>query len=124
LVLLVHFQAAMTPAAKKVSMTAASGKSSTTAELETPIIGESDSDSVESHPAWPAISCFPTLLAVAIPLCGLRVRDLIALRPGQIAGTTWNFTDDVPLATGSLQLAWGEFDVLNGNIAFRLTRLA
>lgn len=90
----------------------------------TAIVAEPASDSLESHPAWPAISAFPTLLGVAIPAHELRVRDLLVLRPGQLIVTAWNCTDAVPLAVGPLRLAWGEFDVLNEKIAFRLTRLA
>ena len=80
--------------------------------------------SLDSHPAWPAISRFPALLAVAIPVREFRVRDLLALRAGQIIATPWNSTDDVPLTTATLHLGWGEFDVLNDKISLRLTRLA
>lgn len=105
-------------------MPAAKGESSTPVESGPVAIVESGAVSLESHPAWPVISSFPTLLAVAIPLRELRVRDLIAIRPGQIFTTAWNLTDDLPLATGPLRLAWGELDVLNGNIALRITRLS
>jgi hypothetical protein len=81
------------------------------------------SSSIQTHPAWPLIAHLPTLLAVAVPLCGLRVRDLLGLQPGQIVRTAWNSSEDAPLCIGLLQLGWGELDVLNGNIAFRITRL-
>jgi len=83
-----------------------------------------DTPAMESHPAWPILSQLPTLLSVAIPLQGLRVRDLLALQPGQLVHTARNYGEDAPLAVGPLQIAWGEFDVLNGNIALRITRLA
>ena len=105
-------------------MSAAKGENSPMVESGPIAIVQSGAVSLESHPAWPVISSFPVLLSVAVPLRELRVRDLIAIRPGQIVSTAWNLTDDLPLATGPLQLAWGELDVLNGNIAFRLTRLA
>jgi len=105
-------------------MPPAKGEGSPTVESGPVAVIESGATSLDSHPAWPVIASFPTLLAVAIPLRELRVRDLLALCPGQIVTTPWNLTDDLPLATGPLRLAWGELDVLNGNIALRITRLA
>ena len=114
----------MTSAARNVSTPSAKGETATGPDSTVGLLVQSGAASLESHPAWSVISSLPTLLAVAIPLRELRVRDLIALCPGQIVTTAWNLTDDMPLATGPIQLAWGELDVLNGNIALRITRLA
>jgi flagellar motor switch protein FliN/FliY len=83
-----------------------------------------DTSAMESHPAWTVISQFPTALSVSIPLHNLRVRDLLHLQSGQIVRTSWNCGGDVPLSIGALQIAWGEFDLLNGDIALRIVRLA
>ncbi|HEY5056800.1 MAG TPA: FliM/FliN family flagellar motor C-terminal domain-containing protein [Acidobacteriaceae bacterium] len=91
--------------------------------MTTNTLDASDVPAMETHPAWATISSFPTLLTVGVPLHQLRVRDLLALQAGQIIGTSWNISDDVPLSLGSVQLAWGEFDVQNGSIALRLTHL-
>lgn len=80
--------------------------------------------SLEAHVAWGAISRLPVLLDVSIPVERLRVRDLFSVQPGRIIRTRWNSTADLPLSTGALRLAWGEFDILNDKIALRLTRLA
>jgi hypothetical protein len=80
--------------------------------------------SMEAHPAWPMIGRLPVLLAVRVPLRGFLVRDILALRCGQIAASACAVTDDVPLQTGTLDVCWGEFEVVEQRIAIRLTRLA
>jgi flagellar motor switch protein FliN/FliY len=79
---------------------------------------------MEAHPAWPMISRLPTTLAVSIPLSGFRVCDLLALRSGQTVASVWAATEDVPLRVGQLQICWGEFEVVEQQMALRLTRLA
>lgn len=79
---------------------------------------------MEVHPAWPMISRLPTVLSVSIPLSGLRVCDLLALQLGQTIESAWEATEDVPLKAGSLQICWGEFEVVDQRTALRLTRLA
>ena len=80
--------------------------------------------SMEQHPAWPMIARLPVMLAVTIPLRGLKVCSLLDLRCGQIVGGSWAVTADVPLKVGALQVCWGEFEVVEQRMALRLTRLA
>jgi len=77
-----------------------------------------------AHPAWEMIGDLPVVLSVAVPLRAFRMRDLLSLQPNQTIRTVQGTSRDIPLAIGALQLAHGEFDVLKGNIAVRLTRLA
>lgn len=79
---------------------------------------------MEEHPAWPMISRLPAMLAVSIPLRGFRVCDLLNLQRRQTIASLWAETEDVPLKAGELQIAWGEFEVVEQNMALRLTRLA
>ncbi len=79
---------------------------------------------MEEHPAWPMIGRLPVALAVAIPVRGLKVRGLLDLRCGQTIETLWAVTEDVPLKSGALQLSWGEFEVVEQQMALRITRLA
>jgi hypothetical protein len=79
---------------------------------------------MEGLPAWPMIARLPVMLAVTIPLRGFRVCDLLNLRPGQTVVSRWASTEDVPLKVGSVQLCWGEFEVVERQMALRLTRLA
>jgi flagellar motor switch protein FliN/FliY len=63
-------------------------------------------------------------LDVAIPVREFRVRQLLALSPGQVVETQWSQGDDLPLAAGDVQLAWSEFEVVENRLAVRVTRLA
>ncbi len=66
----------------------------------------------------------PVELGVTIPVREFRIRNLLALAPGQVIETQWNHGDDLPLAAGDVQLAWSEFEVVETRLAVRVTRLA
>jgi flagellar motor switch protein FliN len=66
----------------------------------------------------------PVELDVVIPVRDFRVRQLLALAPGQVIETQWSHGDDLPLAAGDVQLAWSEFEVVETRLAVRVTRLA
>jgi flagellar motor switch/type III secretory pathway protein FliN len=66
----------------------------------------------------------PVELDVAVPVREFRVRNLLALEAGQIIETQWAQGTDMPLAAGDVQLAWSEFEVVDLQLAVRVTRLA
>lgn len=66
----------------------------------------------------------PVEVDVSVAVRPFRVRHLLALEPGQIIETQWCNGQDVPLAAGEVQLAWSEFEVVDSELAVRLTRLA
>ena len=70
------------------------------------------------------VSRLPVGLDVAIPVREFRVRNLLALEPGQLIETQWGHGEDMPLAAGEVQLAWSEFEVIDLQLAVRVTRLA
>ena len=72
----------------------------------------------------PPVARLPVEMDVSIPVREFRVRNLLALEPGQIIETEWGNSDDVPLAAGSVQLTWAEFEVVETQLAVRITRLA
>ena len=72
----------------------------------------------------PALSRLPVELDVAIPVREFRVRHLLALEAGQVVETEWAHGEDMPLAAGNVQLAWSEFEVVDSQLAVRVTRLA
>ena len=45
-------------------------------------------------------------------------------QPGQLIESQWGNGEDVPLASGEVQLAWSEFEVIDTELAVRITRLA
>lgn len=65
----------------------------------------------------------PIELDVSIPVREFRVRDLLALESGYLIETQWHNGDDVPLAAGKVHLAWSEFEVIENEMAVRITRL-
>ena len=66
----------------------------------------------------------PVELDVTVPVREFRVRNLLALQPGQLIESQWGNGEDVPLASGEVQLAWSEFEVIDSQLAVRITRLA
>jgi flagellar motor switch protein FliM len=66
----------------------------------------------------------PVELDVALPVRDFRVRNLLALATGQVIETQWVQSKDVPLAAGQVQLACCEFEVIDTELAVRVTRLA
>ncbi|MGA3371879.1 MAG: FliM/FliN family flagellar motor C-terminal domain-containing protein [Terracidiphilus sp.] len=71
-----------------------------------------------------SLARLPVELDVAIPVREFRVRTLLALEQGQVIETDWAHGEDMPLAAGEVQLAWSEFEVVESQLAVRVTRLA
>ena len=69
------------------------------------------------------VARLPVELDVAVPVREFRVRNLLALEPGQVIETGWVLGADMPLASGQTQLAWSEFEVIDSQLAVRVTRL-
>jgi flagellar motor switch/type III secretory pathway protein FliN len=65
----------------------------------------------------------PVQLDVGIPIRDFRVKNLLALAPGSLIESYWAPGEDVPVASGEVQLAWSEFEVVDTQLAVRLTRL-
>jgi flagellar motor switch protein FliN/FliY len=66
----------------------------------------------------------PVALQVAVPVRNFRVKHLLAMAPGEVIEAHWANGDDLPLASGEVQLAWTEFEVVDSRLAVRITRLA
>lgn len=77
----------------------------------------------QSQKPWPAVEWLPLQLSVALPILRFRVRDLLALNPGQTIATEWPNGDDLPLSIDEVQLAWVEMETVEQEMAVRITRL-
>lgn len=75
-------------------------------------------------PPGSPLTRLPVEVDVTIPVREFRLRNLLAMAPGQVIETEWNPGDDLPLAAGEVQLAWTEFEVIESQLAVRITRLA
>jgi flagellar motor switch/type III secretory pathway protein FliN len=69
------------------------------------------------------VAQLPVELDVVVPVRDFRVRNLLALQPDQVIESQWANGDDLPLASGAVRLAWGEFEVIDNQLAVRVTRL-
>lgn len=72
----------------------------------------------------PLVARLPLELDVMVPVRDFRVRHLLALEAGQVIKSQWGHGEDVPLAAGKIALAWTEFEVIDGQLAVRITRLS
>jgi flagellar motor switch/type III secretory pathway protein FliN len=87
-------------------------------------VGNVIESSLETHPAWPMICRLPVWMTVQIPVTGFTVRNLLELHAGHTVFSSWASADDVPLKAGALQIASGEFEVVQHRMAVRLTTLS
>jgi flagellar motor switch protein FliM len=78
---------------------------------------------IETHVAWPVLAELRVVMRTGVLLSRFTVRDLLAIREGQVFESNSSVTDDVPVRIGKVPLGWSEFEVLEQRMALRLTRL-
>ncbi len=78
---------------------------------------------IEEHPSWETLAQLRVTIRAGSALNRFRVRDLLALKVGQVFESHSPATEDVPVKVGQVQLGWSEFEVLEQKMALRLTRL-
>jgi flagellar motor switch protein FliN/FliY len=81
-------------------------------------------DEEDEKPVSTPVSRLPVEVGVSVPVRQFRVRDLLALEPGRLIESQWSHGEDLPLSSGEVQLAWSEFEVIDTQLAVRVTRLA
>ncbi|HEX4651281.1 MAG TPA: FliM/FliN family flagellar motor C-terminal domain-containing protein [Granulicella sp.] len=103
----------------------------TLASIEVPLIaagegqgGGSWMNRIEEHPAWPSLARVPETLTALIPLRQFTVRSLLLLDKGQTLESDRSLSEDIPMKIGAVQIAWGEFEVVEHRMALRVTRVA
>ncbi len=79
---------------------------------------------IEEHVAWPLLARLTVRLEAGIPMPRFKVRDLLRLEVGQVVESESPDSEDVPLRVGHVQVGWSEFEVVEQQLAVRLTRLA
>jgi flagellar motor switch protein FliM len=77
---------------------------------------------IEEHPYWVRLAQLRVTMRAGVGL-QFKVRDLLALKEGQVFESLSPATDDVPVRVGQTQLGWSEFEVQDQRMALRLTRL-
>jgi flagellar motor switch protein FliM len=106
-----------------ISATESSGETSELAAEQALISVEPGLDSSRALAPQSPIARLPVEIEVAVPMREFRVRNLLALEPGEVIETRWVQGEDLPLTAGEVQLAWTEFEVLDTQLAVRVTRL-
>lgn len=70
------------------------------------------------------VARLPVELDVSVPISNFRVRNLLSLESSHLIESGWAHGEDMPLAAGAVQLAWSEFEVIDTQLAVRVTRMA
>jgi flagellar motor switch protein FliM len=78
---------------------------------------------IEEHPSWETLAQLRVTMRAGVALNRFRVRDLLAMKVGQVFESLSPATEDVPVRVGQVQVGWSEFEVLEQRMALRLTRL-
>ena len=97
---------------------------STAIEHVPPAVPPEDVDQADWAVFKGRVARLPVELDVSIPVRDFRVRHLLALAQGQVIESRWTSGEDVPLAAGEVQLAWSEFEVIDTQLAVRVTHVA
>ena len=74
--------------------------------------------------AWARLRNLACELTVELTLPNVKVRDLMRMQCGLVIDSRWEVSADVPIQVNGVLIAWGEFEVVAGRLAVRLTELA
>jgi flagellar motor switch protein FliN/FliY len=78
---------------------------------------------IEEHPLWGTLAQLRVTMRAGVALNRFKVRDLLAIKEGQVFESLSPATEDVPVRVGQVQFGWSEFEVQQQQMALRLTRL-
>ncbi len=91
---------------------------------ETAAATQSETPASGSPGAWARVQSLACDLTVELALPEVRVRDLMQMRPGWVIDSSWEVSADVPMRVNGVLIAWGEFEVVAGRLAVRMTELS
>ena len=101
----------------------AAGASKADAKPESGDAPTSWMDCIEEHPAWETLSELKLSMRVVVEIEKFKVKDLLALKQGQVIRSCSPDTVEMVVMVGDMQLGWSEFEILGQQLAVRLTRL-
>ena len=73
---------------------------------------------------WGVFELLPCLLSLEIPIPNFTVGSLLRLAPNDVINTQWLQGSDVPLRANGKVIGWTEFEVIDEQLAARLTQIA
>ncbi len=98
---------------------------SSTTETALLVRGGADEPTVAEPPAEDMrLEHLRLQLNVMVRVRSLRVGDLLALAEGTVLETLHEHSQDLPVRCGGALLMWAEFELVEQNLAVRVTRLA
>ncbi|MBS1815888.1 MAG: FliM/FliN family flagellar motor switch protein [Acidobacteria bacterium] len=77
-----------------------------------------------NQPGWPTVRDISGRIRVQLRMPAMRLRDALALQPGQMLISNHAETLDVPLCIGGVQFCWCEFSAVDERMGVRITQLA
>jgi flagellar motor switch/type III secretory pathway protein FliN len=77
----------------------------------------------EEDAQWKPVMELPCTLVADLPVPAFKIADLLKLRIGSVIDAGWHVGRDVPLRLNGLLIGWSEFEVVEKNLAVRLTEL-
>jgi flagellar motor switch/type III secretory pathway protein FliN len=88
-------------------------------------IGENRAIVASTPPAaWNAFLSLPCHISLQIPVPGFTVAALLRLGAGEVINTHWLQGADVPMQVNGKVVGWTEFEVVDGQLAARITQIA
>jgi len=79
--------------------------------------------SLDEEAAWARLKGLVCQLSVEVRIPHFTVRNLLDLAPGSVLDTRYEEGSHLPVIVNGQIIAWGEFDVVDENLAVRLTEL-
>jgi len=70
------------------------------------------------------VSSIIVKLHVMIPVSCFKLHTLYSLKPGSIVSTSWLHSEDLPVSSGEVRLAWAEFAITGRGRSVRVTRVS
>lgn len=111
-------------AASTSQSTALRGPAATPGNTALAVTGEIDEEHPPAEEAHDArLDRMPMQMDVLVKVHSFRVRDLLSLEAGAVVETIHEHSQDVPIRCGGSTLVWTEFEVLDQQLAVRITRL-
>jgi len=95
----------------------------TSLNLVRPVSAAPGMERIEEHPSWELLAKLTVTIRAAVALNQFTVRDLLAMKEGQVFESLASDGDEVPLKVGNVFVGWSEFELVEQRIAVRLTRL-
>jgi len=88
-------------------------------------IGEGCAVVVSAPPsAWDVFLNLPCQISLQIPVPGFTVAALLRLCSGEVINTHWLQGADVPMQVNGKVVGWAEFEVIDDQLAGRITQIA